>query len=246
MGQLHEVLAVEPDLKNAAQAALSKAQAIFENEAEMLTGMVRTYAPVMDDGERLPSEHKTLPTTVDAELASVIDAWARWIDAVTQKEATNQFAKADLVVGEEVLLKDVPATALLNLEGKLAQLRKLVRGVPINDLARDWKFDEDQGCWVAPRETSRRTAKVPKAHVLYDATPEHPAQVEQYFIDETVGHWTAVHSSGKWSPAWKTAVLSRLDRLILATRKARQRANREEAVSIEVAEILLTHVFNKG
>lgn len=243
MGQLHEVLAVEPDLKTAAQGTYKKVKAIFGQEAEMLMGVTVTYHALRDDEHERPPEEKALPTTVMREMHELIGDWVRWIDASIQKEATNQRARADLVVGEETLLEAMPATALLNLEGKLAQLRKLFEDVPTNDVARRWEWDDDQGCYVSAVETKFRTRKVPRSYVLYDATKEHPAQVEMYHEDVVVGEIETVRTSGKISPARKARILARLDALIMATRKARQRANQEEVVSIEVGEILFDYVM---
>ena len=244
MAKLHELLVVESDLKGRAQRALKQARHILGDKDKLL-GIVRTYQPLQEDGQQLPPEVTVLSTTVTMELAGLWEIYGDWIDAAMQKETTNQEAKADLIVGDDILAAYLPATALLNLESKLGELRAVYQSIPINDPTREWKFDEQQGRYKSGERQTIRAKKVMQAFVKYEATPEHPAQVESYTEDVPVGTWTSVIHSGMVSPVEKAGALARLDELIRAVKRARQRANCEQVVDVHLGRKLYDFI-HKG
>lgn len=242
MGKLHELLAVEGDLKAEAQRDMNRLKGLFTEGQVRFIGQIRAYEPLEVGGEEFEDEITNLATTVDAELTSVKRAFSAWADAAVQKEVTNQGTNADIAVDGEPLLEGLPATALLNLEGKLAELRQVYAAIPTNDPTERWTFDRQLGCYVSQERKTYRTKKVPRAHVLYEATPEHPAQVEAFTEDVRVGTWTTVIQSGMLTPAEKQKRLKRIDALIRAVRKARQRANDIDVMDVHVADKLFAYI----
>jgi len=242
MGKLHELLAVEADLKGEAQRVTSQVKNVLSAGANKLTGMIRTYEPLEEGGEEMPPEIQLLATTVPDQLAEFHDAFGRYVDAVVQKELTNTAACADLMVDGKVLLSGMSATALLNLEARLAEVREIYRQIPTNDPAVKWNWDESNGYWVAYPPEKYRTRKVMRSHVLYEATPEHPAQVQGYTEDERAGKWNTTLQSGMITAIQKKEYLARIDELVRAVRKARQRANEQEAVDRKVYFILQKYI----
>lgn len=241
MGKLHELLAVEPDLKAGAQKALSQTKVVFSS-GEKLAGQIRTYVPLEEEGESFPDERKELTSTVKAEWGTFREAFGRYVDAVAQKEVTNQSTVADVVVDGRILLKNLPATALLNLEARLGEVLELYRLAPTNDPAERWTWDDQNGYWVSDPRTTFRTQKKMRAQVLYEATKEHPAQVQTYTDDIRVGTWTTVIRSGMLSPVSKKIALDRIEALIRAVKEARQRANDIEAEKTKVADVLFDYI----
>jgi hypothetical protein len=85
---------------------------------------------------------------------------------------------------------------------------------------------------------------VPKTHVKYEATKEHPAQVEMYMEDVWVGTWTIVKSSGAIPAATRNAMLERVRKLLDAVKAAREEANGIEVKPQKVGAAILGYVFD--
>ncbi len=208
-GKLHELLAVEPELKAEAQRTLSKVKGLFADGKTRLVGRVRTYQPLLEGAESEPDEIVKLATRVEDELAQLETTYGKWIDAAVQKESTNQNARA--TIDGMDFLEELPATALLNLESKLAELRSVYTAIPVNDPAVTWEWDEQLDCFVSMPKIMFRGKKVPRSHILYEATPEHPAQVEMYHEDIRIGQYTTITQSGALTPADKQRRIERVN-----------------------------------
>jgi hypothetical protein len=240
MGKLHELLAVEPDLKAEATRALNDAVALFREGQVRLIGQIRTYRPLEEAGEEFADEITELATTVEDELDVFAKAMSKWINAAVQKEKTNMLTEAsvDLDVG----LQELPATALLNLEARLQEIRKVYAAIPTLDPSEQWEWNEVEGEWVSKTRISYKTKKIPKALVLYEATEEHPAQVQAYNEDVRAGEWETIIRTGMFTKVEKQRRLERIDKLQREVKKARQRANDIEAISLEVGESIFEYI----
>jgi hypothetical protein len=245
MGKLHEILAVESDLKAEAQRVTSQIKALFTDGRAKLTGQIRTYQPLYEDGEDFADEITEMAATVSGELTRYRDAFGRWVDAAVQKEVTNQHTSASVMINGDDVLGPLPATALLNLESKLVELRQVYAVIPTNDLAERWDFDYSQGHYVSQERVNYRTQKIPKAFVAHEATPEHPAQVTVFNEDARVGAWHTVIQSGMLSPVEKRNLLVRIDLLLREIKQARQRANDLEVKQVNVSERLFAFIHGE-
>lgn len=240
MTKLHELIAVESDLKAEALRLCTEVGELFTKGLNRLTGQVRKYSPLEEEGEKLSDEVTELTTTVTSELSQLRAGFGRWLDVTIQKEVTNGKTSASVEVDGKVVLSNLPAPALLNLESKLATLRAVYANIPTNDQTERWEFDAQQGIYISLPKETYRTKKVPKALVLHEATKEHPAQVQAYTEDIREGIWTTVKKSGMISPTQKREILERLDALIRAVKSARQRANSADIEPVRVAD----QIFN--
>lgn len=245
MGKLHELLAVESDLKARAQAAIAAVRGTFAGNTGALLGQTRVYRPLSDGGEPLPDENKGLAMTVEGQLKLLWESFGTWVDAVIQKEVTNQSTSADVEVEGVVIVGGLPAPALLNLETRLAELRSVVDSVPVLDMAEEWTWDAKNSRYVSRERITYRTAKLPKAFVAYEATKEHPAQIQMFTEDVRVGEWKTVIHSGAITLARKTELLNRVDQLARAVKKARQRANDFEVKNVNVSKPIHDFVFRE-
>lgn len=245
MGKLHELIAVEPDLKQKAIKTVGDVGAMFDKSLALFVGQVRTYKSEQENGDTFPPENKTLATHVSTELSKVEKEFGRWMDAVVSKELSNTKTSADVIVDGQTLFTSLPAPALLNLESKLETLRGVYGAIPTNDLTEAWKFDANQNAWVSDPTLTHRGKKVQKALVLYPATPEHPAQTQLVTEDIREGTWTTIKTSGMLSPTEKADMLSRLDTLLIAVKKARQRANDVTAEDTKVADKIFAYINGK-
>lgn len=243
MAKLHELIAVEPSLRDDAMAALNKAKGTFNNP-DVLQGQTRKYQPLDEDGETFADERHLPHTEVTAVLSSIEYALGEWVDVSVQKEVTNTKTSAEVFLNGEPILPPLPAPALLNLESKLEGLKELISAIPTLDPAVIWHYDENQGCYASEPKTTYRTEKRVATHVEYEATKEHPAQVHTYTTDSRVGSWNTILYSGAIPFTMKETLTSNLKELIRAVKKARQRANDIEIEQVKVSESLFNALFS--
>ncbi len=241
-GKLHQLLAVEPELKAAVGREASRVLSLFKDGKVRLMGHLKVYEPLDEGGEDFPSETVPLATTVEFELSTMREVYGAWIDAAMQKEVTNQRARADITLDDENETWHLPATALLNLESKLAELRQLYAAIPTLDPTKVWEWDEDKEVYAAEPEIRFRTKKLMRTHVAYAATVEHPAQVENYNEDVRVGFTTSVVQSGTITLARKRLYLQRIDELIKVVKTARQQANTQEVSLVFLGDPIFSYI----
>lgn len=236
MKKLHELLSIEPDLRKETEKVSGEVRETLA-DPKRVHGMIRTFRPLLDDEDSMPPESVEMLTTTDGELGRFNTAMAAYIDSAVTKENTNMEATAQLKLegGETYVL---PATALLNLENRLGEIRKVYAAIPTLDPAEVWHYDDDLGVYVADTRIAYKTRKVPKTHVSYDATPEHPAQVEIFHEDIRVGERETIIHSGAMTLARKRVLLSRIDDLMKDVKQARQRANDIEVKEVEIADLI--------
>ena len=248
--QLHELLAVESDLENVCKKVLQEGKDTFKKKVDHFEGWHRRNEMLRSDGNTPPAkpdEHKELVSTVRKKFDYVIKAVVRYYDAVLQKEATNQTAVADLTVDGKVIGENLPATFLLGLESKLKHVREVFDAVPTLPPGIAWEVDESQGQGVYRMkhpEKLERTQKVFKSQILVEPTEHHPAQIEKWDENEVIGHFIREKFSGMISPAEKSELLGRVDKLIRAVKKARQRANKAEVVKNRIGNKLFDYIMD--
>lgn len=224
MAKLHELLALEQAYHSESE---KRAREVGQNMSPARTlGMRRTYAALEEGGQAYPPETDLVTTVAQKEIRDFVGAeFRRWLDASVQKEITNQSTKSDVTIGKKHMWAEMPATALLNLEGKLTYLKGLYESLPTLDPDVRWNWDAQNEYWVSEPEEVVRTKKVQRPIVMYDATPEHPAQTQLISEDIPVGKWTTVRYSGAVPVSLKREWLRRIDTLLRAVKSARQRAN---------------------
>ena len=86
----------------------------------------------------------SIQTTVQKELGWIKGHMAKALDASFQVAEANTKARADVVLEDDagtVLLKDVPATALLELEKRAVEIQQLVASIPTLDPAKGFTPD---------------------------------------------------------------------------------------------------------
>lgn len=247
MGQLHELISVEPEIKEKMADAIDETKRIFSNRVtELLSGFDKRYQPLDDEvSNDLPNEVKHVVTTVGHRLDWTHQFIGRYIDAQLQKEATNQKAQAPIVIDGREITPPLPVSFLLNLEKQLKVMRDVYGAIPTLDTGLKWHLDSNlgQGIYRSEDETSYRTKKVPQSKVLYEATKEHPAQIEKWNEMVNIGKFTKVNYSGCMTTSDKAALLTRVSKLIEAVIKARQVANKTTVVDLHVAGTLLEFIF---
>jgi hypothetical protein len=79
--------------------------------------------------------------------------------------------------------------------------------------------------------------------VKAEATEKHPAQVEVYYEDITVGYWRTVKFSGALPAQRINELLARVERLQEAVKFAREEANNLEVEEQKVGEKVFQYLF---
>lgn len=221
---LNKLIAIESGVKSAAKRRETDLYHVLQKNA-LLSGILRTYQPKDDDGDKLPSETTLVQIKVEKVVKDLATELTRLFDVTLTKEVGNSNAKADVVVDGKALLKQVPVTYLLFLEKQLVDINTFVSKLPTLDPASEWNYDSNNDVYVTTAVQTVRTKKVPRNWVKAEATDKHPAQVEIFHEDVIVGTWTKVDFSGAIPATRKTELLSRVDKLITAVKFAREEAN---------------------
>ena len=143
MGKLHELVAVEKDVKNATSKIITETNQTFSKKAHLFSTHSKLYEPFKDGDQDVPEqEHPTPITTVGDKLSYFEKQVGKLFDIVLQKEQSNSKAKADIIIHIEdeaiTVIEDVPVQALVQLENLLENLRTNVYdAIPTLDPAKN-------------------------------------------------------------------------------------------------------------
>jgi len=246
MSKLHQLLAVEGDLEGTYKKVLEETKTNFTKHPDRYFGQHQRVDFFDESAPKEADVHKEMDDTIPSKLVYTQSHITRYLDAVLQKERTNQEARADLTIDGAIIAKDVPATFLLGLESKLKIIRNSIyETIPTLQPGVKWERDESAGDGVYRRvnpDEKFRTKKIMKNHVIAEATKEHPAQVNVYNEDEKVARIITDTWCGMISTADKSSVLGRIDKLIRGVKKARQKANTTEVVKTTIGDEIFAYI----
>jgi len=243
MTRLSQIIAVERGAKGKALARLTAAHHAVQ-KAPLLSGLSRTYQPKDEDGDTLPSESTKVQLKVEQAIEGIVEDLTRLFDVTATKDWTNCVARADVKVGDTVLIEGAPVTYLLFLEKQLVDLNVFVRKLPVLDPAESWSHDPTSDTWKTEPVQTVKTKKVPRNHVKAEATDRHPAQVEIYHEDIQVGTWTTVKFSGALPQVRVNELLHRVETLQAAVKFAREEANGTVVTDQKPGEVVLDYLFS--
>jgi hypothetical protein len=242
MPRLNQIVAVEKGIKSRSFQELTEAHHALQKPA-LLSGISRTYRPKDEEGEQLPPESTRVQIKAEEIIRQTTDILTKLFDVTATKDWANCQAKADVVVDGRALLSQVPITYLLFLEKQLVDLHTFIKKLPVLDASESWTFDASADCWATEPVQTVRTKKIPRNHVKAEATEHHPAQVEVYYEDVTVGYWRTVKFSGALSAQRVNELVERVERLQQAIKFAREEANNQEVEEQKVGEAIFTYLF---
>lgn len=245
VAKLNAIIALEKGIKSQEYSLLTELHKLLQ-KPDLFSGFNKAYQPIDEEGERLPPEQKRVQRTVPAVLREV-QAGARDLWAITaRKEWSNCVAASDILVDGPVplIVERVPVTYLLFLEKQLIDLRTFIDTLPVLDSNEDWQVDAATGFYKTAPVQTHRTKKLQRPIVLYDATPEHPAQTQLVSEDVLAGYWSTVKQSGALAAPDKTALAERVEQLVRAVKEAREVANGLEEVPVpDVGQGILGWLF---
>lgn len=252
MSKLHELLAVAGGLGTQADKVRQELATTFEKKRHLFTEKRVTFQPVTEGVAAVTESQSDLQTTVIAQLAELSPFIAKAVDADFQIALANTTASADIIVedyeGEDVTLaRNVPVTALLELEKRIGEIHQLLLAIPTLDPAKGFELDpnKEPGVYAAREVRKTRTKKTNVPLVLHAPTKEHPAQVQLVTEDVVIGHTTEQEWSGELTPADKTHLINQCERLQRAVKAARARANSADVdTKAKIGEKLLKFIID--
>ena len=120
----------------------------------------------------------------------------------------------------------------------MVELRALADAIPTLDPAKGFSLDSQRkaGVYKAREVTKKRTKKISKPFVKYEATKEHPAQVQVFNEDIIVGYWETINFSGAIPEQRRNELLKRIEKLQDAVKAAREEANSSDVVDVKIGE----------
>jgi hypothetical protein len=240
--KLNQVIAIANGEKSRKQKVLSKVYQDLGKD-QLFTGIVRTYSPKYEDGEVFPTEKKLVQITVEKAVDEAINVMQSMFNIVGTLDKGNQKAVADIIVDSETIAKDVPATHLIFLEKQLEDVQTFIAAFPTLDPADEWEYSSDAGYYKSEPSETVKTKKVPKNHVLAEATDKHPAQVEMFTEDVTIGFWSIIKLSGCIPAGKKEILLTKVRKVIKAVKIAREEANSIEVDEVNYGTKVLDYIF---
>ncbi len=245
-GKLHELLAVEADLRNAKDRTRDEVIRDFTTNPAGFLGAIKNLK--MFDENRAGEEQEVrveVANTVREKIYTVTTAFIRYWNLRLQKEAANQIAIADVVINGKNIFTNVPVTFLLNMEEELRQVRKVYSCMPTLKPGVTWEKDENKGRGiyksVHDTETSK-TEKTKQHKVIVQATAHFPAQVEIWNDDRPIGKYITENWSGMISESDKARLITRIDTMLTAFKQARQRANCVESTPMEIGKEVFNYI----
>jgi len=244
---LHEIIAVESSKQKLSETIVHEGTVTFAKKGELFRGHSKEYKPFDESEKILDPEVTVVSETVEDKIKYVFKSLSDYLNLVYQKDATNQLAKADLIVDGVVIAEQLPATFLLSMESKFRGVRDFLLAAPTLAPNIEWVPAPDQGNGIMVAKNDDqvfRTKKVMTPIVLSEATEHHPAQVKEGMEVVNVGIANTKKFSSAITPLRKSELLERCDKLILAFKTARQRANGQEIVKTNVAKKLFNYILS--
>jgi hypothetical protein len=241
--KLCQIVAIEKGTKNKAQSGLTDVYQRMQKPV-LLSGIARTYRPKDEEGEVFPPEQTKVQLSAVQLINDARALMSELFDVTATKDWANCGAKADVVVGGNVLVKDVPVTYLLFLEKKLVDIHTFVSKLPVLDPSETWKWDPNAGCYASEPAETHKTKKVPRVIEKAKATDKHPAQVELLQEDVVVGYWKTVKFSGALPADDVKKFLDRVEVLQRAVKFAREEANSKQIEEVKLGAKIFSYLFD--
>jgi hypothetical protein len=88
-----------------------------------------------------------------------------------------------------------------------------------------------------------RSKKIPRNHVVSEATKEHAAQVQVFTEDVPAGDWTTVKFSGALPATRVRQLLDRVEEVQRAVKYAREEANATEVSDRKAGDAVFGYLF---
>lgn len=252
MTKIHELIAIEKDVKKTSQAIIGETGNTFHSKKSHFEGSIKTFQPRNDEEENTyQDEVSHTVTSVKEKLEYFNPYMIKLMDIISEKENANCGARGDIQIDNDdeatfsIIAENVPVQALVQYEKILEQIKAVYLRIPTNDPKYQWSPDESKGdgYWRTGESKRRKTRKIEKLDVVVQATDKFPAQVAKRFVDEFEGNWIETKFSGMMSPLQKSQLLERLEKVIAAIKMARSRANLTDVANRKISRGIFDYIM---
>ena len=240
----NQVIAIVKGVKSQAEKVTKKVYQKLE-KSDLFSGIDRTYRSKNEEGDKRPPEKKIVQQTVQNCIVEIKEVNRDMINLVATMDIGNRSTVADIIIDGKVLLQEIPATHLIFLEKRMEDFITFISKLPVLDVAEEWEWNENVSCYTSKPRESSSTGKVLQHKILVEATEHHPAQVEKYSVDEIVGYWTTILSSGNIKGDDKKSLLDKARLLSESIKIAREEANMEEVQQAKVGTVIMDYLFGE-
>lgn len=249
MAKVHELLAVETDLRGQAEACRTDLKGTFDKKAHHFTKKVVTLKSLKEGVPDKVDSQLNLQTTVRKELKWITEKLAKALDVGHQIDMANTTASSDVVLDNgATLLKSVPPTSLLRLEHRVTEVRDLVHVIGTLDPAKNFVEDPAEGEDVyRARDAERHLGEKQFRYiVMVPPTDKHPAQVKEFMEDVPVTVALTQEWSSLLTVSAKGDMLDRVEEVLRAIKTARARANEMEidVRQNKIGDAVLGYIFS--
>jgi len=226
--KLFELLVVEGQFKSQANTTRTELKSSFEKKRHLFEEKRKTFTSNEAGVEPTVEEQSDIQTSIKSELKWISEILSKAYDTSYQVAEGNTKARADVVLDDgTILLENVPATALLELEKRAGEIKDLVKSIPTLDPAKGFSIDpsKPEGTYRARDVVKARTKKSIEVITKAQATKEHPAQTEMINVDKVIGTILEQEWSSLITPAQKGLIIERAEELQRSCKSALHRAN---------------------
>lgn len=246
--KLHELLAVNGNLAGQATKVRTELAATFKGKRHLFEEKRKSFTSSDENTPAKVEEQSDIQSTVADEIAWITPHLAKSLNVAYQVDLANTEARADVLLEDgTVLLTQIPATTLLQLEKRIAEWKELIASIPTLDPAKGFRPDTDRGAGYYKARDVEKDREKPDREVvvLYPAVDKHPAQVQLVDVRRKVGTILEQEWSALITPAKKAELLENVEDLFRAATKARAKANEHaiETADKKIGETLLGFVF---
>jgi hypothetical protein len=242
---LGQTVAIEADIRKMVMRDLTDAYHALD-KPNLMEGMHGEYEAKDDDGLELQPEDQRVQATVKEMVDTTKEKLTQLFDATAARDFTNSSgtAKADVVVGETVLVADAPIPYLLWLDRKLDEIRAFATRIPTLSASTEWTLDNaDRGIYKSTPVVTLRQTQQAKVIPVFQPTDKHPGQAQVIQEPVVEGRWTRVKFSGAMPVSEREQILRRISNLKNAVHAAREKAKRVESLEPVIGEGVLNYIF---
>jgi len=254
----HELLAYQTDIHNACLKITRETLALFDKSTSF-DEMTKTYQAFTEGDKDIPEkESKLMTTTVMDRLEYTNKFIANAINVISTQEKTNTVAKADITIKDDdgnkiaTIAKDVPVSALLQLEKKFVDFRAVFDKIPTFNTETHWvKGINASGVECYQISEPVKTVRT-RTEIITESFNPNPDQNSDKFkleprekkVTTPVGEYTTMNKTGRISPRDKANMLERLDQVIKAIKSARSEANNTDIIEMNFGRDMMKYILN--
>jgi hypothetical protein len=248
MAKLHELLAVDGNLKGQALKTRAELMNTMAKKRHLFEEKLVTFTSNFEGAVAETEAQSSIQTSVYEEVRWLGGHFSKAIDVAYAIDVANTEAKADVILEDDtVLIKGVPATALLQLEKRVKETLEFIKVVPTLDPAKGFEADTTRarGTYKARPVNKVRTQKQEDFVVTVQPTKEHPAQVEKTTKDVKTGTIQELEWSSLIHPVLKAELIDRGEVVLRALTRARSRANEQviDQATHKIGQVIWNSIF---